>query len=278
MGRRHSAQVQALGVKPPRPLWPAWKPIALRLKAAPRLAVFSDFDGTLAPIVRHPGQSRLPAPTRAALVRLRRLSGVAVGIVSGRSLRDLRAKVRLRKICYIGSHGLEWTGPDGRRHSKVSAALASHLQELGRKLEAEVGRLPGIYVERKTLSVAVHYRNATPRVARQARQAAERRAKRAAKKLRLLRGKKIVELLQAGRMDKGQAVMALAGRLRRRGGPRPLLIYLGDDTTDETVFPRLRRGDLGIHVGPGAGSRARYRLASPAEVTRFLVRLREVLA
>ena len=140
----------------------------------------------------------------------------------------------------------------------------------------ELGRLSGIFVERKAVSVAVHYRNAVLAVARRARRLVRDAARNSRHSLRVLEGRKVIELLPPGRASKGRAVLAMADRLRHHGA-RPLVIYLGDDVTDESVFRRLRPTDLGIHVGQSETSAARYRLRSPAEVTRFLRRLEEAL-
>lgn len=257
-------------MRAPVPLWSVWPAVAARLRAARRLALFSDFDGTLAPIVRHPDQARLPAGTRAALRRLRE-QGMAVGVVSGRSLRDVRRRVRLPGLYYIGSHGLEWRDSHGRHHARVGRRLARRLQALGEQLQANLARLPGIFVERKTVSVAVHYRNASARTAARARRRVRRAAERLPYRVRLLEGRKVIEVLPPGRMDKGRAVLELAAR-----GGRPRLIYLGDDVTDESVFRRLAAGDIGVHVGEKDRSRAHYRLRSPSEVRELLNRLAKV--
>ncbi len=261
----------------PAPLWSAWERVARGLAGAPQVALFFDFDGTLAPIARHPAGARLRGETRRVLQQFRRHPRISVGVVSGRSLRDLRGKIGLRSIYYVGSHGLEWAEPAGRRHLKVSARWEAYFRRLGARLKSELGRLPGIYVERKTLSVAVHYRNAPPAAARRAQKAMERVAKESNHPLRLVHGKRIVEVLPPGRMDKGRAVTELVRRLQQATGQRPLVIYIGDDQSDESVFPRLGRRDFGIHVGTGHHSRADYRLRSPAEVTRFLDGLGEVM-
>lgn len=261
-------------MKAPALLWPAWKRVAARLAAAPRLAVFSDFDGTLAPIVRHPDQARLPAATRAALRRLYRLPRLVVGVVSGRALGDLRRRVGLDGLYYIGTHGVEWSGPNGRHHAAVGAHFKTRIQELRQGLEAKLKRLPGIYVERKTASVAVHYRNAPAHAAERARHLVSWAAKNSPLPVRLLEGKKVLELLPPGAMDKGRAVIGLARRIG--AGRRPLVVYLGDDVTDESVFQRLGADDLGIHIGRNERSRASYRLNSPAEARRFLARLAKV--
>jgi len=268
-------------VKGPQLLWRHWGALARRLRESKHRglpALFSDFDGTLAPIVPHPGQARLPARTRRVLERLAALPGAAVGIVSGRSLADLRRRVRLKGIHYIGSHGEEWAGADGRRRVRAGAGSVARIRALGRRLEKDLASRSGVRVERKTVSVAVHYRRARPHAAAQARRAVLAAWKKHRRALRLLEGKKLLELLPAGSRSKGHTVEALLSRRAWAGsGGRPL-IYLGDDVTDESVFRRLRRGDVGIHVGANLRSRAQYRVSSPAGVARFLERLLEVLA
>ncbi len=265
----------------PRLLWRHWGALAQRLRKEKKSglpALFSDFDGTLAPIVAHPDQARLPARARRALERLAQLPGAVVGIVSGRSLADLRHRIGLRGIHYIGTHGEEWAGPTGRPHVLANARSAARIRTLGRRLEKELASLPGIHVERNTVSVAVHYRQAGPRAAAQARRAVLGELKRSRSALRLLEGKKVLELLPAGSRSKGHTVEALLARRAWNGAGRRLLIYLGDDVTDESVFRRLRRGDIGIHVGNNPRSLAAFRVSSPAGVARFLERLLEVLA
>jgi trehalose-phosphatase len=262
-------------MKRPRPLWRHWRSLVrhLRNETDRGLALLSDFDGTLAPIVPHPDQARLPARARRALERWARLPSATVGVVSGRSLADLRRRVGLRGIHYIGSHGEEWTGANGRAPTRANARCVACIRALGAQLEERLASLPGICVERKTMSVAVHYRQAGPRAATAARRAVLEALRTTRRDVRLLEGKKVLELLPAGSGSKGHAVT----RLRAQWAPRRPLIYLGDDVTDESVFRRLRRGDIGIHVGENSRSWADYRVRSPEGAARFLERLAEVL-
>jgi len=264
-------------MKRPTELRAAWPALAKRLKAAHAVAVMLDFDGTLAPIVPHPDQARLPRRTRAALQRLRQRPKVEVGIVSGRSLADVRERVGLAGLHYVGSHGLEWQGPTGKGRLRVKAGARAAMRKIGEVLKAQLKEFQGLYVEQKTTSVTVHYRNASAAEAEQAGRMVRYFLRASGNSLRLLAGKKVWELLPPGAMDKGRAVKAEVKRLARQTGTRPVVIYLGDDVTDEKVFARLGRDDLGVHVGAGERTKARYRLAGPTAVARFLDKLAEAM-
>jgi len=78
-----------------------------QLKGAPaEVALFLDFDGVLAPIVERPEDAYPPAETRTELERLVGLYEL-VAVVSGRAGDDVRRRVAVDGIVYVGSHGLE---------------------------------------------------------------------------------------------------------------------------------------------------------------------------
>src|SRR6187397_1428665 len=83
------------------------------LVSCPRVMVACDFDGTLAPIVAHAEDAKLPPKARRALERLVKLPGVMLAIISGRALGDLRDRIGIDPILYAGNHGLEMLGPGG---------------------------------------------------------------------------------------------------------------------------------------------------------------------
>jgi len=72
-----------------------------RLRAARSVALFLDFDGTLAEIEPHPGQARLPAATRGTLRRLSR-RGVRVCVVSGRDRSTLHKLIATPAVRCLG--------------------------------------------------------------------------------------------------------------------------------------------------------------------------------
>ncbi len=254
-----------------RSLWSAW-PALRKSLAGKNLILFLDFDGTLAPIVDRPADARIPAPAMSALVHLAQSPRVALGIVSGRGLRRLRRLVRLKGIHWIGSHGWEWSLPDDVHRSHASPEESRLIHQVAAELRRALRGLPHIRIKRKAVSVVVHFRGAPLAQARAARQRVAHVARRHASRLRLLTGKKVFELLPVGANNKGTAVAAAVARIRRRRN-FPVLIYAGDDRTDETVFARMGQRDISIHVGRRIRSRARFFLRSPRQVCRFLLQL-----
>ena len=233
-----------------------------------RVAVFCDYDGTLAHIAAKPTLAVLPRETRAALQALSRKRHVTTGVVSGRPLRELRARVGLRNLLYIGSHGYELALPGKRGVSLLSHVQAERLRELGDTLEFELRGLHGAWVERKAAGVAIHYRQAH-------HGAAIRRLRRAAKlhgkHFRIQEGKMVLEFVPKGTITKGSTVRKALKRVKRHGPC--VTLYLGDDLTDESVFSSLRPRDIGIFVGTPRATSARYSLGSPDEVRNFLLGL-----
>ena len=248
-------------------VWDEWTRLEMTVKQQ-HLAVFCDYDGTLAPIAAKPQLAILPAETKAALQALSRKRHVTTGIVSGRSLRELRAMVRLRNLLYIGSHGYEVAGPGKQGASRVSHALIERLRKLGNALELELRGLRGVWVERKAAGVAVHYRMARRRVATHV---LRRLAKQHGKHFRVQEGKMVFEFVPTGTITKGSTVRKALKRVKRHGPC--VTLYLGDDLTDETVFAKLGTRDFGIFVGTPRATSARYSLGSPDEVRNFLLGL-----
>src|SRR5262252_747691 len=117
--------------RPARHLFDAWPDVARRLASADRLALFTDFDGTLTAIRRHANSVRLSTAMRTQLAALAR-RGHLVGVVSGRGLEDVRTRVGVPGLWYVGAHGFVIRTPD--RHTVV---LANEAQQ---RLIARIGR------------------------------------------------------------------------------------------------------------------------------------------
>ena len=249
-----------------RHLLDAWPAVDARLRKAEHLLLMLDFDGTLAPIVPHPPDARVPAKTMEALRALARCSRVTMAIVSGRSAGDVRSLAGLAGIHYFGSHGRERIRPDSdavEADDRGRSAIAA----VSRRLVMDLADVTGFEVENKGLSAAAHYRNANPgdyeRIAESVR-----RAVGADPALRASPGKMVFDITPADGVDKGVAATTL---LREIGG---LAIYFGDDTTDETAFRALPQKSVTVFVGPtSSSSRARFRVTNPLEVGTALTKI-----
>lgn len=193
-----------------------------------------------------------------------------VAVISGRALGDLRARVRLPGVVYGGCHGLEIQGPGLRfRHPRARSAAAA---AVNRRLVAGARTIPGARVEFKRLVVTLHYRAVAP-----SRHAAVRAfaasVARAVPGFVVISGRRIFDFVPNVRWDKGRAVRWIVRRARRALPPGPpVVLYVGDDTTDEAAFAAVGRGGITVHVGDGP-TRAAHTVRGVREVHALLRRL-----
>lgn len=240
------------------------------------LILLSDLDGTLTPIVARPEAVRLHQQMRRLLSRLAGHPNARVGVVSGRSLRDLERFVRVPGAAYAGCHGLEiaWRGLRFR-HPRAAARLPL-LRQVVRDLRRQTSRFNGVLLEPKTLTVSLHYRLANPAVVPSLRRLVAQ-VVRQTPGLEILGGKKVLELRPRVGWGKGKAVVLMHGWFADSlGSPMPLTIYLGDDETDEEAFRALRGRAVSVAVGRRR-TEAPYRLRDPAAVQAFLAWLVRLL-
>ncbi len=238
-----------------------------------RLGLFLDYDGTLTPIVPNPADAKLAPETRALLDAL---SGqCVVGVISGRDLEDVRARVGLELVWYGGSHGFDLAGPGGwRQEVELGKEALPLLDAAEAELRDAAAEIPGVAVERKRFSIAVHHRNADPSAAPEVEAAVD--AALTGRRLRKGLGKMVFELRPAAEWDKGWALLRFLEALDLEG-PGATAVFAGDDVTDEDAFRVLRERGLGfgLLVGPADGpdSWAEARLEDPAALALFLARL-----
>jgi trehalose 6-phosphate phosphatase len=208
-----------------------------------KCALLLDIDGTILDLAPSPQQVWVPTGLRQTLARLDSLTGGAVALVSGRSLRDIDLIFAPLELAAVGGHGAELrpaVGGETRLRAKpLPAALKRKLCSI-----TELG--PGIIAEDKGYSLALHYRLA-PETGDAVRAAVAKICAEAAPgTIEILPGKLVVEIKAAG-INKATAVcelMECAPFVDRNP------IFIGDDTTDEPVFGIISRfGGLGFSVG-----------------------------
>jgi trehalose 6-phosphate phosphatase len=223
---------------------------------APRLLVTSDFDGTLAPIVNNPADAR-PLPEAArALIELADLPATVAALISGRALDTLHTLSSMPEtVLLVGSHGAEFAA--GFSHD-IDESL---LRTIFDTLNAIAAERPGVAVELKPASVALHVRNASADDGQAALAAAREAA--GSWDAQATEGKAVLEFAVIS-TDKGEAVDIL-----RDQHDIDAVVFFGDDVTDEKAFRRLRDSDVGVKVGPGE-TLARYRIETPDDVAAAL--------
>ena len=237
----------------------------VQIARTPRLLVACDYDGTLAPITTNPEEA-FPLPESVGAMRsLADLHETTTAVISGRALRDLATLSRLpAEVHLVGSHGSEFD--IGFVH-----ALEPEAKELHRRLEHELDNItaevPGVSLETKPASIAVHVRRTEPdageRVLEQIRGGPGRW-----EGVSVTEGKEVIELAVV-QTDKGNAL----DTLRHQVGATAA-VFLGDDVTDEKVFGRLTGPDVGVKVGE-ADSLATYRVPDTLDVATVLAFLLE---
>ncbi|MFD2417507.1 trehalose-phosphatase [Amycolatopsis pigmentata] len=232
----------------------------VQIARTPRLLVACDYDGTLAPIVSNPDEARPLPESVGALRSLAGLHETTTAVISGRALRDLAILSRLPgEVHLVGSHGSEFD--IGFVH-----ALDAKARDLHRRLESELNRLaegvPGVQMEVKPASIAVHVRRAEEEAAKEVL-ASIHSGPCTWPGVTTTDGKQVVELAVV-QTDKGRAL----DTLRHQVGATAA-IFLGDDVTDEKAFARLSGPDIGVKVGNGE-TLAGYRISGPEDVATVL--------
>jgi trehalose-phosphatase len=213
------------------------------------LILILDYDGTLTPIVPSPQEANLSPSVRDTLRRLAENPRVRLAILSGRTLRDIRARVGLKKVVYGGCHGLEIRGAGVRFKYPLANTKLRQLSRASGVLASGLERFPGALLERKGLTVSLHYRRVPPGQQRALLDFAAGVA-RQAPGLMSLPGKNVLELLPRVRWGKGEAVLWIRRRLAQALRSRPTItVYAGDDATDATAFAALEGRGVTVRVG-----------------------------
>jgi trehalose-phosphatase len=241
-----------------------------------RLLFLSDYDGTLAEFDPDPTIPRPTPKTAELLCKLSRRTDISFGIVSGRRVSDLRTRTQLPSRVYLaGLHGMEIeVGSRRWQHPDLDDAR-QYVRSLYERLD-DVRNVPGLVLEDKHASVAVHVR-AVPAAARlSAIEEADDRAREwlVGGKLRRLTGAFVVEYLPNIAAHKGDATRWIINDVEERCQQPVWTVFVGDDVTDEDAFRVIESG-IGVLVG-SRDSHASHRVADPNEVCSLLDWLTEI--
>jgi trehalose 6-phosphate phosphatase len=226
-------------------------------------ALFLDFDGTLVDIVERPEDVVVDPALPEVLLRLQERLGGALAIISGRPIAFLDARLAPHRFDMAGLHGLEHR--IAGRLSLCDPADHPELRAMVARLGDIVAPKPGILIEDKGCSVAIHWR-----LAPQEKDFALATARAAVEALgadyRVQYGKAVAEILPAA-AGKGKVIERFLQQDPYRGR-RP--VFAGDDLTDENGFRTVNaHGGLSVRIGAGE-TVAGARLGTPAALRHSL--------
>jgi trehalose 6-phosphate phosphatase len=230
-------------------------------------AVLLDIDGTLLDFAPTPREVWVPPGLAKTLHRLHQRTNGALALVSGRSLNDIDLIFAPDQFPAVGGHGAEM------RLQADSEAVAAHAPPLDKELKrrlAAIARLsPGILLEDKGYSLALHFRLA-PHAEKAIYEAVSLiRADLPNAPIEVLPGKSVCEIKHSG-FTKASGVLELMTHEPFKGR-RPF--FIGDDVTDESVFAIMPDLDgLAFSVGRRAKGVAGH-FDAPSDVREFLSHL-----
>lgn len=234
---------------------------------APMHAFFLDIDGTLVDIADSPDRISADPWLLDVVERLYIVTGGAVALISGRPVVEIDRLFAPVRLPIAGQHGAERRDAAGGMHYHFQCA--AQLNDLRRCVIEWAANAPGLLIEDKGMSIAIHYRQA-PHLAAEVKRKLTECLDRGDDTFRLQEGKMVLELKPAGK-DKGTAIREFMGEDPFRGR---IPVFVGDDATDEHGFAAVNElGGFSIKVGSGP-SAARWRVP---DVTAVRTWLKEVL-
>jgi trehalose 6-phosphate phosphatase len=234
-----------------------------------RWALFLDIDGTLLDIAPSPYAVVVPKGLCTTLSTLRDKLGGALALISGRALSNIDSLFQPLRLPAAGQHGAEIRLSSSGDVARVWVSPGS-LDALRQEVDRVVADLPGILVERKSMGIAVHYRQ-VPEVSGELTRRLTDVLARRGRGFHMLCGKFVFEV-KSSDANKARTVEAF---MRHDPFVGRIPVFVGDDRTDEDGFAAATRlGGHAVRVAttPPPGMLG-YCLGSASEVRAWLERL-----
>lgn len=227
-----------------------------------------DYDGTLTPIVSKPGEAKLRSTVLECLKALAQRKLFTVGVITGRSVAQMKHLLPVKNVLIAGNHGLELMSPNKRVSYHYGSEFVNRIKEIKSILQPLEEKFPGSYLEDKEISIAYHFRLANPNLSVEIKNDFFRAILPWVKKrkIRVLKIKKGWEVLPPIQWDKGNAVFWILNQYPKT----TFSLFVGDDLTDESAFKAMNPYGVTIRVGKKKGSSAQYFVKNVYEVEKFL--------
>ncbi|XP_027337370.1 probable trehalose-phosphate phosphatase 2 [Abrus precatorius] len=257
-----------------------------------KIVVFLDYDGTLSPIVNDPDKAYMSDSMRSAVREI--ASRFPTAIVSGRSRDKVYGFVKLKNLCYAGSHGMDISTPSdsskyGNQNNQTKAIdekgnqvvhfhpakdFLPTIQEIIKVLKENIKRIKGSSIEDNTFCVTVHYRRVKKDEDVDVLEEIVKSVMTDYPNFKISEGKKVMEIRPRIDWNKGSALKYLLDTFGFDNFNNVLPMYIGDDKTDEDAFKVIRDSGIPIVVSDIAkDTNAAHSLRDPSDVEKFLIRL-----
>jgi len=254
-----------------RPLFDDVHELDASILQASHVLLCLNYDGTLTHFTATPLGAHLSPQMDRTLLTLADLPDISLAIISGRDRNDLQGRVGIPGLIYAGNHGLEISGPGYFFVEPTAVAQTGVLEELAKHLTAKLLPIHGVLVECKGLTISVHYRQVALAEWDEVRRLVHGELAGTTHPFVLTTGEKVFEIRPRVYWNKGNAVGWISDKLDK---PETLVIYIGDDNSDEEAFAALPDA-ITIRVGHPPATAAQYNLEGPADVRKFLEWLTE---
>lgn len=240
------------------------------------LALLLDFDLTLSPLAQNPNHAFLPKSIKEKLRKI--ISRVPVVIITGRKLSDIKKKVKIKNVLYVGNHGLEHN-LNKKYKTFIPIQVKNALSEVKGELIKKCKAYSGVVFEDKKYAFALGYRLVEKNKIKPLESILRKKMK-YIKHDGLLEArleKKTFEIRPKTKVNKGTACLLALKIIQNKLGRKVVPIYIGDGQTDEDAFSVLQKSGITIRVGKNNKSLAKWYLRNQKEVSYLFEWLLSVL-
>src|SRR5260221_12278537 len=227
-------------------------------------ALFLDVDGTLLDFAAAPDDVEVPGALPVPVVALHCILGGAIVFVSGRKIPVLDRLFAPLRLPAAGQHGAELR--DSASGDTIGAGPPPHFAELVARLNDFTASRPGLLVEDKGASVAVHYRQA-PRYRGELQQFIQTAIAENGEDMEMLQAQMAFDIKRRS-ANKGHAVAWFMSRPPFRGR---VPVFIGDDLTDEDGFAAVTaRAGHAVQIGTARACVAPWHAPTPSDLRLWL--------
>lgn len=210
-----------------------------------------DRDGTIVPYAARPEDARVDPELHAILDQLSRKPGIKVGIISARSIAQLRGDFDPKRLFLAGNYGMEISSPQGDVFIQPFALDAvPALKEVRDRLAALVNPQMGAILEDHGYSLCLHWHLVAPERVPELKMIVNE-VQTAFPGLHFSILPTSYEVKPQTKWDKGEALNQIFNTYNQMLG-NSLILYAGDSSADEPGFAWVNnRGGISLKVGDG---------------------------